>query len=130
MLPLSHDEVVHGKGSLLGKMPGDEWQQFANLRLLLGYQWAQPGKKLLFMGSELAPGRVGHDRALPWELLDAPMHGGVARSWRTSAASTMVSAPYGQDHEPEASPGSTHPTSSHRSTRRIRRAGSDLRSWS
>ena len=78
-LPLSHDEVVHGKGSLLRKMPGDEWQRFANLRALLVDMWGQPGKKLLFMGAELAMWEEwNHDRALPWELLEAPMHGGVA----------------------------------------------------
>jgi len=68
VLPLSHDEVVHGKGSLLRKMPGDEWQRFANLRAMLVDMWGQPGKKLLFMGSELAPWEEwNHDRALPWE---------------------------------------------------------------
>ncbi len=78
-LPLSHDEVVHGKGSLLRKMPGDEWQRFANLRALLLDMWTQPGKKLLFMGSELAPwDEWSHERALPWELLDEPMHAGIA----------------------------------------------------
>ena len=80
VLPLSHDEVVHGKGSLLRKMPGDEWQRFANLRALLVDMWGQPGKKLLFMGAELAMwDEWNHDRALPWELLEAPMHGGIAR---------------------------------------------------
>ena len=79
VLPLSHDEVVHGKGSLLRKMPGDDWQRFANLRALLVNMWGQPGKKLIFMGAELAPWTEwSHDHALPWELLDAPMHGGVA----------------------------------------------------
>jgi 1,4-alpha-glucan branching enzyme len=78
VLPLSHDEVVHGKGSLLGKMPGDEWQRFANLRLLLAYQYAQSGKKLLFMGCELAPySEWNHDRSLEWNLLDFPLHKGV-----------------------------------------------------
>jgi 1,4-alpha-glucan branching enzyme len=81
VLPLSHDEVVHGKGSLLGKMPGDEWQRFANLRLLFGHQFAQPGKKLLFMGAEIAQtGEWDHDHALDWHLLGEPRHEGV-RAW-------------------------------------------------
>ena len=77
-LALSHDEVVHGKGSLLGKMPGDEWQKFANLRLLFAYMWTQPGKKLLFMGGELAQWKEwDHDVGLEWRLLDYPPHRGV-----------------------------------------------------
>lgn len=79
-LPLSHDEVVHGKGSLYGRMPGDDWQKRANLRLLLAHQWTQPGKKLLFMGGEFAQHREwDHDRALDWDLLDLPAHAGVQR---------------------------------------------------
>ncbi|HEY1829618.1 MAG TPA: 1,4-alpha-glucan branching protein GlgB [Acidimicrobiales bacterium] len=80
MLPLSHDEVVHGKGSLLTKMPGDTWQRFANLRLLYGYQWGQPGKKLLFMGGELAPwSEWSHESGLEWSLCDDPAHDGIGR---------------------------------------------------
>ncbi|MCB1013894.1 MAG: 1,4-alpha-glucan branching protein GlgB [Acidimicrobiales bacterium] len=79
-LPLSHDEVVHGKGSLLGRMPGDDWQRFANLRLLLGEMVGQPGKKLLFMGTELAePREWDHDGELDWGLADQPAHAGVGR---------------------------------------------------
>ena len=80
VLPLSHDEVVHGKGSLIGKMAGDEWQQFANLRLLYGYMWGHPGKKLLFMGSEFGQKREWqHDESLEWHVLQYPLHAGVQR---------------------------------------------------
>jgi 1,4-alpha-glucan branching enzyme len=78
VLALSHDEVVHGKGSLLQRMPGDRWQQFANLRLLLGYQWTAPGKKLLFMGGEFGcPDEWSHEAELPWGVLGDDFHRGV-----------------------------------------------------
>ncbi|MFW6197247.1 MAG: 1,4-alpha-glucan branching protein GlgB [Myxococcota bacterium] len=78
VLPLSHDEVVHGKGSLIGKMPGDDWQKFANLRLLYSFMYASPGKKLLFMGGQLAQWREwNHDGSLDWHLLDHAPHRGI-----------------------------------------------------
>ncbi len=80
MLPLSHDEVVHGKGSILSRMPGDEWQRFANLRAYYGFMWGHPGKKLLFMGSEFGQyAEWNANRSLDWHLLDYPMHQGVQR---------------------------------------------------
>ncbi len=78
MLPLSHDEVVHGKGSLIGRMPGDEWQRFANLRLMYGYMYTHPGTKLLFMGAEFGQtAEWNHDRSLDWHLLEHNFHKGI-----------------------------------------------------
>ncbi len=80
LLPLSHDEVVHGKASLLSKMPGDRWQKLAGLRLLLAYQWAHPGKQMLFMGAELGMwDEWDHDGQLDWALSEFPEHGGISR---------------------------------------------------
>ncbi|TSA09366.1 MAG: 1,4-alpha-glucan branching enzyme, partial [Deltaproteobacteria bacterium] len=80
VLPLSHDEVVHGKGALSGKMPGDEWQRSANLRLLFGYMYGHPGKKLLFMGGEFGQCREWvHEESLEWHVLEYPAHHGVQR---------------------------------------------------
>ena len=103
VLPLSHDEVVHGKGSLLGKMSGDDWQKFANLRAYYGLMWGYPGKKLLFMGQEFAQRREWSEaRELDWGLLDAPAHEGVRR-WVRDLNRLYVSRPalHARDCEPE-----------------------------
>jgi 1,4-alpha-glucan branching enzyme len=93
VLPLSHDEVVHGKGSLLGKQPGDLWQKFANLRVLYGLQWTTPGVPLMFMGGELAATREwDHESTLDWSLHDAPGHEGV-RLWVAALNRLSVDLP-------------------------------------
>jgi 1,4-alpha-glucan branching enzyme len=80
VLPLSHDEVVHGKGSILGKMPGDDWQKFANLRSLYAYMFAQPGKKLLFMGSEFGQwSEWSHEESISWHLTQWERHSGIQK---------------------------------------------------
>jgi len=103
VLPLSHDEVVHGKGSLIGKMPGDEWQRFANLRLLFGYMYAQPGKKLLFMGGEFGQVREwAHDTSLEWHVLQYPVHRGLQK-WVEQLNELYRTHPalHELDHDPE-----------------------------
>jgi 1,4-alpha-glucan branching enzyme len=93
VLPLSHDEVVYGKGSLIGKMPGDDWQRFANLRCLLGYMWTHPGKKLLFMGGEFGQWREwNHDASLDWHLTGQPLHAGV-QQWVRDLNATLRRTP-------------------------------------
>jgi 1,4-alpha-glucan branching enzyme len=103
VLPLSHDEVVHGKGSLLAKMPGDDWQQFANLRAYYAFMWGFPGKKLLFMGQEFAQREEWNEaRALDWWLLDAPMHDGVRKLITDlNGAYRELEALHARDCEPE-----------------------------
>lgn len=103
VLPLSHDEIVHGKGSLINKMSGDMWQKFANLRILFAYMWGTPGKKLLFMGCEFAQWREwNHDDALDWNLLDTPAHSGMQR-WVRDLNKLYQSEPalYARDFQPE-----------------------------
>ncbi len=101
LLPISHDEVVHGKRSLLGRMPGDEWQRFANLRAYLGFMWAHPGKKLLFMGCEFGqPTEWNHDAELPWGLLQHATHRGVQGTVRgLNAVQSAQPALYEQDFD-------------------------------
>jgi 1,4-alpha-glucan branching enzyme len=102
VLPLSHDEVVHGKGSLLGKMAGDDWQRFANLRALYGWMWAMPGSPLVFMGAELAPWTEWDDTTgLPWHLLDHAPHRGVRDLLAAlNHAAADWSAVWARDHDP------------------------------
>ncbi|HUR37555.1 MAG TPA: 1,4-alpha-glucan branching protein GlgB, partial [Terriglobales bacterium] len=102
VLPLSHDEVVHGKGSLVNRMAGDDWQKFANLRTLFGYMYAQPGKKLIFMGGEFAQRREwNHDSSLDWHLLQHRDHAGM-RQWVTDLNKLYRTEPalYERDMEP------------------------------
>jgi 1,4-alpha-glucan branching enzyme len=102
VLPFSHDEVVHGKGSMIGKMPGDDWQRFANLRLLYGYMYAHPGKKLLFMGNEIGQwGEWSHERGIEWNILEWPFHQGLQR-WVRDINTFLRGEPalYQQDFEP------------------------------
>ena len=103
VLPLSHDEVVHLKGSLIEKMPGDRWQKFANLRALYSWMWAHPGKQLLFMGAEFAqPSEWAETRSLDWHLLDDPQHGGVQALLRSlNAVEAREPALYRSDFTPE-----------------------------
>jgi 1,4-alpha-glucan branching enzyme len=102
VLPISHDEVVHGKGSLLRKMPGDRWQQLANLRAYLGFMWAHPGKHLLFMGQEFAQeSEWSEERSLDWWLLDLPDHRGVALTVKElNAVYKQTPALWSQDVDP------------------------------
>ena len=103
VLPLSHDEVVHGKGSLIGRMPGDDWQQFANLRLLFAYMWGHPGKKLLFMGGEFGQRREWtHEASLEWHVLQYPLHHGV-QEWVSDLNRVYKETPslYRKDFSPD-----------------------------
>jgi 1,4-alpha-glucan branching enzyme len=102
VLPISHDEVVHGKYSLLGRMPGDEWQRFANLRAYFGFMWGHPGKKLLFMGCEFGqPTEWNHDAELNWGLLQQAPHAGVQASLRALNGALRASpALYERDFDP------------------------------
>ena len=127
VLPISHDEVVHGKRSLLGKMPGDRWQQFANLRAYLGFMFAHPGKKLLFMGCEFAQDREwNHDQSLDWHLLDHAPHAGVQRLVRDLNHFYRATPPlYQRDFTHEGFEWIDHDDAAHSVISFIRRGSSD-----
>ena len=129
VLPLSHDEVVHGKGSLLGKMPGDAWQQFANLRAYYGFMWGHPGKKLLFMGNEFAQGREwNHDASLDWHQLDDPRHAGVQRLVRDlNALQRQLPALHQLDFTPEGFEWISHDDAAHSVLAFVRHGVGDAR---
>jgi 1,4-alpha-glucan branching enzyme len=103
ILPISHDEVVHGKGSLIGKMPGDEWSKFANARVYYAFMWGHPGKKLLFMGQEFGQMREwSEDLPLDWELTEFPLHAGLSRLLRDlNRLYRGTRSLYARDCEPE-----------------------------
>jgi 1,4-alpha-glucan branching enzyme len=103
VLPISHDEVVHGKGSMIGKTPGDNWQRFANLRAYYGFMWTHPGKKLLYMGAEFAQWREwNHDTELDWSLLEQPEHRGMQALVRDlNRLYRELPALHALDHRPE-----------------------------
>ncbi len=112
ILPLSHDEVVYGKHSLIGRMPGDHWQRFANLRAYLGFMWTHPAKKLLFMGGEFGQEREwNHDGQLEWRLLDDPAHRGMQRLVRDlNRIYAAEPALYEQDYDSDAAFAGSCPT--------------------
>jgi 1,4-alpha-glucan branching enzyme len=123
VLPLSHDEVVHGKGSLLQKMPGDRWQKFANLRAYLGFMFGHPGKKLLFMGNEFAQAAEwNHDASLDWHLLGDPLHAGVQKLARDlNRLHRETPALHQLDHKPEGFEWIAHSDAAHSVVSFVRR---------
>ena len=120
ILPFSHDEVVHLKGSMLGKVPGDDWQKAATLRAIYGYMYSHPGKKLMFMGCEFGQRREwNYDRSLDWHLLEKPLHAGLKRFVHdlNHVYTVRAGAARGRHEARRASSGSTATTATTRSSR-------------